>query len=127
MFDVVVIGSGPGGYVAAIRASQLGLKTACIEAEPTHGGVCLNSGCIPSKSLLASSQQYIEANKLSDHGINVSTLHFDLSKMMERKNEIVSQLTSGVSSLFKANKVHSVRGLAKVINSKTIEVTHHSR
>ena len=69
MFDVVVIGSGPGGYVAAIRASQLGLKTACIEAEPTHGGVCLNSGCIPSKSLLASSQQYIEANKLSDHGI----------------------------------------------------------
>ena len=127
MFDVVVIGSGPGGYVAAIRASQLGLKTACIEVEPTHGGVCLNSGCIPSKSLLASSQQYIEANKLSDHGINVSTLHFDLSKMMERKNEIVSQLTSGVSSLFKANKVYSVRGLAKVINSKTIEVTHNGK
>jgi dihydrolipoamide dehydrogenase len=76
---------------------------------------------------LASSQQYIEANKLSDHGINVSTLHFDLSKMMERKNEIVSQLTSGVSSLFKANKVHSVRGLAKVINSKTIEVTHNGK
>ena len=127
MFDVVVIGSGPGGYVAAIRASQLGLKTACIEVEPTHGGVCLNSGCIPSKSLLASSQQYIEVNKLSDHGINVSAVHFDLSKMMERKNEIVSQLTSGVSSLFKANKVHSVRGLAKVINSKTIEVTHNGK
>ncbi len=127
MFDVVVIGSGPGGYVAAIRASQLGLKTACIEVEPTHGGVCLNSGCIPSKSLLASSQQYIEVNKLSDHGINVSAVHFDLSKMMERKNEIVSQLTSGVSSLFKANKVRSVRGLAKVINSKTIEVTHNGK
>lgn len=127
MFDVVVIGSGPGGYVAAIRASQLGLKTACIEVEPTHGGVCLNSGCIPSKSLLASSQQYIEVNKLSDHGINVSAVHFDLSKMMERKNEIVSQLTSGVSSLFKANKVYSVRGLAKVINSKTIEVTHNGK
>ena len=86
MYDVVVIGSGPGGYVAAIRASQLGLKTACIEAEPRYGGTCLNTGCIPSKSLLATSQEYLEASKLSDHGINISELTLDLSKMMERKN-----------------------------------------
>ena len=123
MYDVVVIGSGPGGYVAAIRASQLGLKTACIEAEPRYGGTCLNTGCIPSKSLLATSQEYLEASKLSDHGINISELSLDLSKMMERKNEIVSHLTAGVSGLFKANKVHSICGVAKVINSKTIEVT----
>ena len=127
MYDVVVIGSGPGGYVAAIRSSQLGLKTACIEAESRLGGVCLNTGCIPSKSLLASSQEYLEVSKLSDHGINISELSLDLSKMMERKNKIISQLSTGVSGLFKANNVHSICGVAKIKNSKTIEVSHNGK
>ena len=134
MYDVVVIGSGPGGYVAAIRASQLGLKTACIEKEldpqskTQFGGTCLNTGCIPSKSLLDSSQEYIEArNKLSDHGIKINEPELDLHKMMERKNNIVSQLTSGVSGLFKANKVDSIQGIAKVKNANTIEITHKGK
>ena len=134
MYDVVVIGSGPGGYVAAIRSSQLGLKTACIEKESDTesksqlGGTCLNKGCIPSKSLLDSSQEYIEArNKLSGHGIKINEPELDLPKMMERKNDIVSQLTSGVSGLFKANKVDSICGLAKVKNANTIEVTHNGK
>ena len=134
MYDVVVIGSGPGGYVAAIKASQLGLKTACIEkqlnpeSESQFGGTCLNTGCIPSKSLLDSSQEYIEArNKLSAHGIKINEPELDLPKMMERKSEIVSQLTSGVSGLFKTNKVHSICGLAKVKNANTIEVIHDGK
>ena len=136
MYDVVVIGSGPGGYVAAIRSSQLGLKTACIEKESDTesksqsqlGGTCLNKGCIPSKSLLDSSQEYIEArNKLADHGIKINEPKLDLQKMMERKNNIVSQLTSGVSGLFKANKVDSIQGIAKVKDANTIEITHNGK
>ena len=134
MYDVVVIGSGPGGYVAAIRASQLGLKTACIEKEVDSegesglGGTCLNVGCIPSKSLLESSQVYTEArSKLSDHGIEISKPKLNLSKMMERKNDIVLQLTSGVSGLFKANTIHSICGVAKVKSANEIEVTHNGQ
>ena len=130
MYDVVVIGSGPAGYVAAIRASQLGLKTACVEksfdenGESKFGGTCLNVGCIPSKALLDSSHRYSEAlNHFSDHGIEINKPKLDLSKMMERKNRIVSQLTSGVSGLFKANKVTSILGEAKVLDSNQVEVS----
>ena len=107
MYDVVVIGSGPAGYVAAIRASQLGLKTLCIEelidesGKPSLGGTCLNVGCIPSKALLDSSHRYYEANKkLSEHGINISSLKLDVAAMMKRKDDIVEKLTGGISGLF---------------------------
>ena len=111
MFDVVVIGSGPAGYVAAIRASQLGFKTLCIEesiddnGKPNLGGTCLNVGCIPSKALLDSSHKYYQAKKnLSVHGVQIDKLKLDLDAMMSRKDEIVSQLTGGISGLFKENK-----------------------
>lgn len=130
MFDVVVIGSGPAGYVAAIRASQLGFKTLCIEesidddGKPNLGGTCLNVGCIPSKALLDSSHKYYQANKnLSDHGVQIDKLKLDLDAMMSRKDAIVSQLTGGISGLFKANKVESITGRGKVISKNVIEIT----
>ena len=130
MYDVVIVGSGPAGYVAAIRASQLGLKTACVEKTVDKdglsqlGGTCLNVGCIPSKALLDSSHKYTEAlNHFSDHGIEVLTSRLDLSKMMARKNKIVNQLTSGVSGLFKANKVTPIIGEARVLSSSQVEVS----
>ena len=130
MYDVIVIGSGPAGYVAAIRASQLGLKTACIEksfdadGNSQLGGTCLNVGCIPSKALLDSSHRYSDAiNHFSTHGIEVSKPKLDITKMMERKNKIVTQLTAGVTGLFKANKVTQILGHAKIIDSTHIEVT----
>jgi len=130
MYDVIVVGSGPAGYVAAIRASQLGLKTACIEkssgadGSTQLGGTCLNVGCIPSKALLDSSHRYADAiNHFSDHGISVSKPKLDISKMMDRKNKIVTQLTTGISGLFKANKVTQVYGHAKIIDSYHVEVT----
>ena len=104
MYDVIIIGSGPAGYVAAIRAAQLGLKTACVEKSlhnetPQLGGTCLNTGCIPSKSLLDSSHRYADAlNHFSNHGIKVENPSIDIPKMMDRKNKIVAQLTGGVSS-----------------------------
>ncbi|MDB0010069.1 dihydrolipoyl dehydrogenase [Gammaproteobacteria bacterium] len=129
MYDVIVIGSGPAGYVAAIRASQLGFKTACIEksfdadGNSQLGGTCLNVGCIPSKALLDSSHRYSDAiNHLSNHGIEVSKPKLDIAKMMERKNKIVTQLTTGVSGLFKANKVTQILGHAKIIDSNHVEV-----
>ena len=130
MYDIIVIGSGPAGYVAAIRASQLGLKTACIEKssknnKPQLGGTCLNIGCIPSKALLDSSHRYADAlNHFSDHGIKVSKPKIDISQMMERKNKIVSQLTSGVAGLLKANKVSQITGSAKIIDSNNVEVSN---
>ena len=134
MYDVVIVGSGPAGYVAAIRASQLGLKTACIEklfdinGKPLLGGTCLNVGCIPSKALLDSSYKYAEAhNHFSDHGIEVNKPKLDLSKMMDRKNNIVTQLTSGVSGLFEANKVTSILGEAKILDSTQVEVSFEGK
>ena len=130
MFDVIVIGSGPAGYVAAIKASQLGLKTLCIEesidsaGKINLGGTCLNVGCIPSKTLLDSSHRYYEANKnLSEHGIKIGKLELDLNSMMKRKDDIVNKLTGGISGLFSANKVQSISGRGKVISSNTVEVT----
>ena len=130
MYDIIVIGSGPAGYVAAIRASQLGLKTACIEKssinnKPQLGGTCLNIGCIPSKALLDSSHRYADAlNHFPDHGIKVTKPKIDISQMMERKNKIVSQLTSGVAGLLKANKVSQITGSAKIIDSNNVEVSN---
>ena len=123
MFDVVVIGGGPAGYVAAIRASQLGLKTACIEeytdsdSNPTFGGTCLNVGCIPSKALLDSSHRYHDAvNHLKTHGIEIKNIDLDLPAMMKRKDDIVKKLTGGIGGLFAANKVTPIAGRGKSKN-----------
>ncbi len=114
-FDVVVIGSGPGGYVCAIRCAQLGLKTACVEKDKTLGGTCLNVGCIPSKALLESSERYAEAlHSFADHGVNVAGVSLDLGKMHERRKKIVAQLTGGVDMLFKKNKITRLEGMGRV-------------
>ena len=129
-YDVVVIGGGPGGYVAAIKASQLGLKTACVEFDEDSsgkvklGGTCLNVGCIPSKSLLDSSYKFQQISESFDeHGIKVSKPSYDLTKMMKRKDEIVTKLTGGVAHLFKHNKVESIHGKGKLISANEVEVT----
>ncbi|MDE8602440.1 dihydrolipoyl dehydrogenase [Marinomonas sp. RSW2] len=131
-FDVVVIGGGPGGYVAAIRAAQLGLKAACIEKwldkenKPRLGGTCLNVGCIPSKALLDSSQKYHDAKEsYGVHGISVSDVAMDVDAMVDRKDKIVNQLTSGITGLFKANGVTSFEGFGKVLANKKVELTAH--
>ena len=132
MYDVVVIGGGPAGYVSAIRCAQLGLSVACIESMKDDagnsklGGTCLNVGCIPSKALLDSSQRFYEANNdLNKHGINLGEVELDISAMMTRKNKVVSQLTAGVSGLFKANKVVSIQGHGKLLSGKRVEVTNN--
>lgn len=123
-YDLVVIGSGPGGYVGAIRAAQLGLKTAVIEKDKTYGGTCLNVGCIPSKALLQSSEFYHEAlHDFSNHGIKLETVKLDLTQMMARKSKIVSDLTGGIEFLFKKNKITGIKGFGKIINANTVEVT----
>lgn len=128
-YDVIVIGSGPGGYVAAIRAAQLGLKTACVEkwvsnGKTVNGGTCLNVGCIPSKALLDSSHRYHDAHDdFEKHGIETGALKIDVPKMLERKNKVVAQMAGGVSGLFKANKVVSISGKGKVLAGKKVEVT----
>src|SRR5499426_3706610 len=114
-YDLVVIGSGPGGYVAAIRAAQLGMRVACVEKDKTLGGTCLNIGCIPSKALLDSSELYALARtKFERHGITVGDVGFDLKKLMERKDRVVKGLTDGVAFLFKKNKITPVRGTARL-------------
>ena len=123
-FDLVVIGGGPGGYVCAIRAAQLGFKTACIESRGTLGGTCLNVGCIPSKSLLDSSYKFQQISEsFEEHGISVTKPKYDLSTMMERKNGIVKKLTSGVSQLLKHNKVDAFHGKGKLISPTEVEIT----
>ena len=103
-YDVIVIGSGPGGYVCAIRCAQLGLKTACVESSKKLGGTCLNVGCIPSKALLESSHNYQRITKESaEHGIQVKGVSFDLKQMMARKDQVVDSITQGVDFLFKKN------------------------
>ena len=132
-FDVIVIGSGPAGYVCAIRCAQLGLSTAVVEqnvneqAQPLLGGTCLNVGCIPSKALLDSSHRYAEAaGHLSDHGIGVEGVSLDVAGMMARKEKIVSQLTGGVSGLLKANGVTVITGSAVLLAGRQVEVTDAS-
>ena len=126
-YDLIVIGSGPGGYVAAIRAAQLGLRTACIEKDATLGGTCLNVGCIPSKALLESSERFAEAKKgMTVHGVELSGVQLNLSKMLKRKDGIVKQLTSGVEFLFKKNKVTRVSGLGRLAGGGRVEVLDDS-
>jgi dihydrolipoamide dehydrogenase len=114
-FDVVIIGSGPGGYVAAIRAGQLGLKTAIVEKDQELGGTCLNIGCIPSKALLTSSDHFVFVKKeAGKHGINIDNATLDLAKMLQRKDKVVKTLTGGVRALMKTNKVTTIEGLGTI-------------
>ncbi|MDM1520604.1 dihydrolipoyl dehydrogenase [Myroides odoratimimus] len=123
-FDVVVIGSGPGGYVAAIRCAQLGFKTAIVEKYSNLGGTCLNVGCIPSKALLASSHHMEEIAHFADHGIEITgEVKFDLSKMIERKQAVVDQTSSGVKYLMDKNKITVFEGVGSFENATTINVT----
>ena len=122
-FDLIVIGSGPGGYTGAIRSAQLGLKTGIIEKYNTLGGTCLNVGCIPSKALLDSSEHYhFLENEIQTHGISAGKIHLNLSKMMERKNKIVSELTSGIKYLMKKNKIENFQGHAQIISPNEIKI-----
>ena len=114
-YDVVVIGGGPGGYVAAIRAAQLGLRAACVDARESLGGTCLNIGCIPSKALLQSSEKFAEARHgLAEHGVEVGEATLDLGRMMARKDWVVTALTRGVEFLFRKNKVEWLKGSGRV-------------
>ena len=131
-YQVIVIGAGPGGYVAAIKAAQLGLKTACVEKwadednKQVLGGTCLNTGCIPSKALLDTTYKYAEAQQgFEVHGIKVKGLDIDVPAMIERKRKVVKQLTGGIAGLFKANKVTSVAGTGRLLKGKKVEVTGH--
>jgi dihydrolipoamide dehydrogenase len=122
-FDLIVIGSGPGGYVCAIRAAQLGLKVACVEKRATLGGTCLNIGCIPSKALLQSSENFhAVAHTMQDHGISTGDVSFDLKRMQARKGEVVTANTKGVEFLFKKNKVIWLKGAAKFLSATAIDV-----
>jgi len=122
-FDLIVIGSGPGGYVAAIRASQLGMKTAIVEKYSTLGGTCLNVGCIPSKALLDSSEHFYNAkHHFDEHGIGVSALKLDLKQMIQRKADVVSQTCAGVDYLMKKNKIEVFEGHGSFVDAKTVLV-----
>ncbi len=122
-YDLVVIGAGPGGYVAAIRAAQLGMRTACVEQERTLGGTCLNVGCIPSKALLESSERYLAArHHLAEHGVKVQGVELDLRTMLARKDKIVGQLTGGIAGLFRKHGVTSVRGTGRILAPGQVEV-----
>jgi dihydrolipoamide dehydrogenase len=123
-YQLVIIGSGPGGYIAAIRAAQLGLKTAIVEKDKTLGGTCLNVGCIPSKALLASTEYlHFARERFAAHGIIAGKIEVDLGAMMKRKGEVVGKLTSGVAYLMKKNKIEVVKGLGKLVDGNTVEVT----
>ena len=129
-FDVVVIGAGPGGYVAAIRCAQLGLRTACVdgwidnEGKPALGGTCLNVGCIPSKALLDSSHHYAYfRHEAAAHGINSSGVTMDVHRMIDRKARIVKTLTQGIAGLFRKNKVEWLQGRGRIVSANRIEVT----
>src|SRR5580704_1706354 len=114
-YDLVVIGAGPGGYVAAIRAAQLGMKTACADMRATLGGTCLNVGCIPSKAMLVSSEKYAEAqHHLGVHGVKVGDVSLDLPGLMAHKDKVVKDNTSGIEFLFKKNKVDWLKGKARI-------------
>jgi dihydrolipoamide dehydrogenase len=122
-FDLVVIGSGPGGYVGAIRAAQLGMTVAVVEKEATFGGTCLNVGCIPSKALLDSSEHYsIATHELASHGVLVKDVGFDVAQMLKRKDKVVSDNTNGIAYLFKKNKITAFRGRGRLKSAHQIEV-----
>ena len=122
IYDLLVIGAGPGGYVAAIRAAQLGMRVVCVEKE-SLGGTCLNIGCIPSKALLESTELYHQAQaSFGVHGIRVGEVGFDLAAMMKRKDGIVKKMTQGVNGLFRKNKVTQINGTAKIVSAGEVEV-----
>ncbi|MBI3897519.1 MAG: dihydrolipoyl dehydrogenase [Gammaproteobacteria bacterium] len=132
-FDVIVVGAGPAGYIAAIRAAQLGLRVACVDDwltpanKPALGGTCLNVGCIPSKALLEASERYVEASHaFANFGIRVQSVALDLKKMMGHKEKIVGDLTGGVASLFKSHGIVSYAGKGKLLANRDVEVTEHS-
>ncbi len=127
-FDVLVIGSGPGGYVAAIRAAQLGLKTACVESRETLGGTCLNVGCIPSKALLHASELFAEAKSgsLAKFGIDIQGASLNLEQMHAEKAKAVTELTGGIAFLFKKNKVEWIKGRATFTDAHTVQVGERS-
>ena len=123
-YDVTVIGSGPGGYVAAIRCAQLGLKTAIIEKYTVLGGTCLNVGCIPSKALLDSSEHYHNAaHTFQEHGIELDNLQVNIQQMIKRKAEVVKSNNDGIAFLMKKNKIDTYYGLGSFVNKNTIRVT----
>jgi len=131
-YDVIVIGAGPAGYHAAIRAAQLGLNTACIDkslgkdGKPAYGGTCLNWGCIPSKALLDSSHKFVDANEhFAEIGIKVGKVSADIPKMMAHKDKVVAQLTGGVAALFKGNGVNGLPGTGKLLAGRQVEYTNH--
>ena len=126
-FDVIVIGGGPGGYVCAIRSAQLGFKTACVESRGSLGGCCLNIGCIPSKSLLNSSEIYYKAQKeFNQLGIETDNIKLNLSKMMNNKDQSITTLTKGIEFLFKKNKITYLKGVGKIISKNKIVITKPS-
>ncbi len=126
-FDVIIVGSGPGGYVCAIRCAQLGLKTACIEASKTLGGTCLNVGCIPSKSLLNSSEMYHLANhKFGNLGIETKDIKLNLPQMMKNKEKSVLTLTKGIEFLFKKNKITHLKGKGLISDKDTVTIIDDS-
>src|SRR3954464_1105897 len=122
--DVVVIGGGPGGYVAALRAAQLGFTTVCVEMDRTLGGTCVNVGCIPSKALLTSSEHYEFAqHSAATHGIGVGQLTLDLATMLKRKDDVVGQNTKGIEFLFRKNKITWTKGRGALKPGNVVEVT----
>ena len=130
-YDVIIVGAGPAGYVAAFRCAQLGLNTACVDdwsnadGKPSLGGTCLNVGCIPSKALLDSSEKYSQAlHGLEDHGISTGKVSVDVKKMIARKDQVVSNLTQGIAGLMKANKVTTVHGRGRLLKDNKVEVTN---
>ena len=123
-YDVTIIGSGPGGYVAAIRAAQLGMKVAIVEKNPTLGGTCLNVGCIPSKALLDSTEHFFQAkHQFASHGIQVSEPKIDMEQMIKRKAEVVAKTVGGVEFLMKKNKIEVLKGFGSFVDKNTIKIT----
>jgi len=122
-YDLIVIGSGPGGYVAAIRAAQLGMKTACVESSATLGGTCLNVGCIPSKALLVSSEKFTDAQHgMATHGVKLDKISLDLAAMMGHKTKVVKDNTSGIEYLFRKNKIDWIKGKGRIVAAGQVDV-----
>lgn len=126
-FDLIIIGSGPGGYMAAVQAARLGMKTACVEKHSRLGGVCLNVGCIPSKALLDSSEFFHMAKeRFREHGIGTGEITLDLETMMKRKDKVIFDLTDSIQGLFKRNKVKSIQGVARLVAKDCVEIRKSS-